>query len=297
MFIDPAPPGKAFNATDIESGKTLAFPKGHSKEGQPLFKRRFIPAMLTDNPHLYDQGDYEAMLLSLPEHQRKQLLEGNWDVAEGAAFPEFNRQVHVVEPFDIPNNWVKFRACDYGYGSFSAVVWIACTPDEQLIVYRELYVSKVLATDLADMVLDLEANDGNIKYGVLDSSCWHKRGDTGPSLAEQMIAKGCRWRPSDRSHGSRVAGKNELHRRLQVDEYTEEPRIKFFNNCTNLIAQLPIIPLDKKNPEDIDTKSEDHLYDALRYGIMSRPRFSIWDFDPTHQRPSSFVPADSTFGY
>jgi hypothetical protein len=147
------------------------------------------------------------------------------------------------------------------------------------------------------MVLELEANDGNIKYGVLDSSCWHKRGDLGPSLAEQMISKGCRWRPSDRSAGSRIAGKNELHRRLQVDEYSDEPRLVFFNNCTNLIAQLPIIPLDKKNPEDIDTKSEDHLYDALRYGIMSRPRFSIWDFDPAHQRTSSFVPADSTFGY
>ena len=43
------------------------------------------------------------------------------------------------------------------------------------------------------MVLELEAGDGNIKYGVLDSSLWHKRGDTGPSLAEQMIMKGCRF--------------------------------------------------------------------------------------------------------
>ena len=297
MFIDPAPAGKAFHATEIESGKTLAYPSGHSRAGEPLFKRRFIPAMLTDNPYLYDQGDYEAMLLSLPEHQRKQLLEGNWDVAEGAAFPEFDRSIHTTDPYDIPRNWVKFRACDYGYGSFSAVVWFACTPDEQLVVYRELYVSKVLATDLADMVLELEENDGNIKYGVLDSSCWHKRGDIGPSLAEQMIQRGCRWRPSDRSAGSRKAGKNELHRRLQVDEFSEEPRMVIFNNCTNIISQLPSLPLDKKNPEDVDTKAEDHLYDALRYGIMSRPRFSIWDFDPSNSPTSQFVPSDSTFGY
>jgi len=131
----------------------------------------------------------------------------------------------------------------------------------------------------------------------LDSSLWHKRGDTGPSLAEQMISKGCRWRPSDRSRGSRVAGKNEIHRRLQIDEFTEEPRLVFFNSCTNVIGQLPSIPLDKRNPEDVDTKSEDHLYDALRYGIMSRPRFSIFDYDP-HGRPSTGMPvADSTFGY
>ena len=154
MFIDPAPYGKQFDATDIETGKVLKYPKGHSKAGQALFKRRFIPARLSDNPYLSSQGDYEAMLLSLPEHQRKQLLEGDWDIKEGAAFTEFDRNIHVIEPFDIPRNWVKFRSCDYGYGSYSAVLWFAVSPDEQIIVYRELYVSKVLATDLADMILE-----------------------------------------------------------------------------------------------------------------------------------------------
>ena len=297
MFIDPAPYGKAFSATNIETGEDLKYPSGHPKAGEPLFKRRFIPARLSDNPYLAESGDYEAMLLSLPEQQRRQLLEGDWDIKEGAAFTEFNRDIHVVEPFDIPSNWVKFRSCDYGYGSYSGVVWFAVSPAEQLIVYRELYVSKVLATDLADMILELESEDGNIKYGVLDSSLWHKRGDTGPSLAEQMISRGCRWRPSDRSRGSRVAGKNEIHRRLQVDDFTEEPRLIFFSNCTNIISQLPSIPLDKKNPEDVDTKAEDHLYDALRYGVMTRPRFSIFDYDPMG-RPSNTMPvADATFGY
>ena len=296
MFIDPEQYGKAFWATDIETGNTITFPKGHSREGEPLFKRRFIPASLFDNPYLAEGGDYEAMLLSLPEHQRKQLLEGNWDVNEGAAFPEFNRQIHVVEPFKIPSGWTKFRACDYGYGSWTGVLWIAVAPDEQLIVYREMYVTKVTASDLADLILQAEADDGTIRYGVLDSSLWHNRGDTGPSLAEQMNHKGCRWRPSDRSKGSRVAGKNEIHRRLQVDEFTTKPRLVFMANCTNAIAQIPGIPLDKRNPEDVDTTAEDHLYDALRYGIMTRPRSSLWDFNPATQR-SGFQAADPSFGY
>ena len=296
MFIDPAPHNTSFWATDLETGQILQMPKGHSQEGKPLFKRRFIPATLFDNPYLAEDGMYEANLLSLPEYQRKQLLEGNWDVNEGAAFPEWNRQIHVVEPYNIPNSWTKFRACDYGYGSHTGVVWLAVTPSEQLVVYRELYASRVLATDLADMVLEAEQEDGTIRYGVLDSSLWHKRGDTGPSLAEQMIIKGCRWRPSDRSKGSRIAGKNEIHRRLQVDEFTEEPRIVFFNTCTNIISQLPSIPLDKNNSEDVDTKAEDHLYDALRYGVMTRPRSSLFDYNPDMQR-TGFQMADSTFGY
>jgi len=293
-FIDPSLPGSAFWATD-EDGETICWPKGHSKEGEPLFKRKFIPATLFDNPYLSDDGMYEANLLSLPEHQRRQLLEGDWDINEGAAFPEFSRKIHVVEPYDIPHSWPRFRAADYGYGSYSAVVWFAVAPDGQLIVYRELYVSKVLATDLADMVLELE-EDEKIRYGVLDSSLWHKRGDTGPSLAEQMIVKGCRWRPADRSKGSRVAGKNELHRRLQIDEFTEQPRMVIFSSCTNTIAQLPSIPLDKNNPEDVDTKAEDHIYDALRYGIMTRPRTNLFDYGPDTQR-SGFQASDPSFGY
>lgn len=295
MFVDPSPPNKPFYATDIETGEILKWPSGSAKAGQPLFKRKFIPAKLSDNPYLAEDGLYEANLLSLPEHQRKQLLEGNWDVNEGAAFPEFNRAIHVVEPFDIPKSWTRFRACDYGYGSYTGVIWFAVSPTEQLIVYRELYNSKVTASDLADIILDLESEE-NIRYGVLDSSLWHQRGDRGPSLADQMIQKGCRWRPSDRSRGSRVAGKNELHRRLQIDQYTEEPQLVFFSNCSNVISQLPSIPLDKNNPEDVDTKSEDHLYDALRYGIMTRPRSSGWDYHPGNLR-TGFQASDTTFGY
>lgn len=302
MFVDPAKPGETFWAKDPETDETLIWPENstfavaNGLVGKPMFKRRFIPASLFDNPYLSEDGMYEANLLSLPEHQRRRLLEGDWDINEGAAFPEFNRKTHVVEPFKIPDNWTKFRACDYGYGSYSGVLWMAVDPaDEQIIVYREMYVSKVLATDLADMILEEEMNE-KIRYGVLDSSLWHKRGDTGPSLAETMVMKGCRWRPSDRSAGSRIAGKNEIHRRLQVDEFTERPRMVIFNTCKELVAQLPALPLDKNNPEDVDTKSEDHLYDALRYGLMSRPKSSLFDYDPM-MGTRRYQPSDNTFGY
>lgn len=297
MFIDPAPYGKPFWATDIETGETMVYPPGHSKEGQPLFKRRFIPASLKDNPHLYDAGDYETNLLSLPEHERRRLLEGDWDVSEGAAFSEFNRAIHVVEPYHIPASWPRFRSADYGYGSWSCVLWFAIAPDDSLVVYRELYVTKVLAEDLAVMVLNAEQGE-KIMYGVLDSSCWHKRGDTGPSIAERMIMKGCRWRPADRSSGSRIAGKNEVHRRLQIDPFTNAPRMVFFNNCIQVISDLPSIPLDKTNPEDVDTKvKNDHSYDALRYGVMSRPR-NPGLFDFSSSATSSFNnPACKVVGY
>ena len=71
----------------------------------------------------------------------------------------------------------------------------------------------------------------------------------------------------------------------------------YFNTCVNTTSQLPSLPIDKRNPEDIDTLSEDHLYDALRYGIMSRPRFSLFDYDPRGVPTHSMPVADATFGY
>ena len=111
-----------------------------------------------------------------------------------------------------------------------------------------------------------------------------------------MISEGCRWRPSDRSAGARIAGKNRLHELLRVDEETELPDIIFFDICRQIIADLPIIPSDPKETDDIDPRySSDHSYDSLRYGVMSREKanspFNLQKPEPAYQ------PADAIFGY
>ncbi len=297
MFIDPAPPNKAFTATDLESGKPMVYPEGHEREGEPLFQRRFIPASLYDNPYLTEGGEYEANLMSLPENQRRQLLDGDWAVADGAAFPEFRIKDHVVEPFDIPTDWRRFRSCDYGYSSYSAVHWYAIDPAfETLVVYRELYLSKHTGRALAHAVMEAEGPE-RMAYGMLDSSCWHNRGQIGPSIAEEMIGQGCSWRPSDRSAGARVAGRNRLHELLKVDEDTGLPGIQFFNTCRQIIADLPVIPSDPKGTDDIDPRyASDHAYDSIRYGIMSRPKAATF-FDLGGGAASGYRPADNKFGY
>jgi hypothetical protein len=298
MFIDPAPPNTSFSAKDLETGEELTYPDGHEKAGKSLFDRRFIPATLRDNPYLYQEGSYEANLLSLPEMQRRQLLEGDWAIADGAAFGEFKQTIHVVDPFKIPVEWRKFRSCDFGYSSWSAVHWYAIDPAyETLIVYRELYVSKHTARDLAAKIIELEKGE-KMSYGVLDSSCWHNRGQIGPSIAEEMISMGCKWRPSDRSTGSRVAGKNRLHELLKYDEEIETPGIVFFSTCRQIIADLPVIPSDPKGSDDIDSRyASDHTYDSIRYGIMSRPRAKSPFEDWGNKTEQSYRPASIKFGY
>ncbi len=303
MFVDPAPWGEPFWATNIDSGDTLTFPAldqvAQELWGKPLFKRRFIPAKLSDNPYLMKSPDYLAMLSSLSEVERRRLLEGDWDVNEDAAFPEFHRPVHVCEPFHIPDQWNRFRACDYGYVAPSAVLWFAVDYDGTLYVYRELYEKGLDAQALAERIIELEWDDPGVLSGPLDNECWARRGQTGPPPAQTMIDAGVNWRRADKGPGSRVAGKVEVHRRLRVDPATELPGLVIFSNCYNLSRVMPMLPLDKKKPEDVDTDfTEDHLYDALRYGVMSRPKQSLFADERMWLRQTEqYELVDQQFGY
>lgn len=275
-YISPAPPNDSFLGAD---GIT----------------RKFIPARLQDNPYLAYDGRYEQMLKSLPPAQRKQLLEGDWDVAEGAAFTEFERPLHVIEPFEIPIHWERIKGIDYGYASESCCIWGAVDPsDGTLIIYRELYRKGLLGTELAQLLTEMEINDPMSVRGVLDTACWSRTGTTGPTVGETLVRAGHKLRPADKN---RIAGKIQIHEYLKLQN-SGRPRIQIFNTCPNLIRELQSIPLDKNNPEDVDTHASDHAYDALRYLVMARPRVN----DPLSQlrslhREQLYRPVDSTFGY
>ena len=266
-----------------------------SFEGADGLTRKFIPARLEDNPYLAEDGRYEQMLKALPATQRKQLLEGNWDVNEGAAFTEFTLEEHVIPPFEIPVHWERLKGIDYGYASESACIWAAIDPsDSTLIIYRELYRKGLTGQDLGYMITEMEIQDPFSVAGVLDTAAWNRTGTTGPTVGETLVKQGHKLRRADKN---RIQGKIQLHEYLRLQQ-TGRPRLQIFNNCPNLIRELQSIPLDKANPEDVDTKAQDHAYDALRYLIMSRPRVH----DPLSQLrdlrlEQAYTPADSVFGY
>ena len=275
-YVDPNEPNKAF-------------------EGSDGLTRKFIPARLDDNPYLAEDGRYEQMLKALPAVQRKQLLEGNWDITEGAAFAEFDPDFHVIPPFQIPVGWERVKGIDYGYASESACVWGAIDPsDRTLIIYRELYQKNLTGVDLAQLITQMEIEDPFSVAGVLDTAAWNRTGTTGPTVGETLVRAGHKLRRADKN---RIQGKIQIHEYLKVQQ-SGRPRIQIFNTCPNLIRELQSIPLDRSNPEDVDTHAQDHAYDALRYLIMSRPKVNDPLAQLRHMRmEQAYTPADSEFGY
>jgi hypothetical protein len=160
-------------------------------------------------------------------------------------------------------------------------------PRGALVRYREWYGAsapgkglKLTAEQVADGIIERERGD-KLAYGVLDPSTF--REDGGPSIAERinqrLIAKQMApFREADNSRVSRqhsrgkggpMGGWDQLRARL-IGE-AGRPMIYVFSTCRDSIRTLPVLQHDPDRPEDLDTKSEDHAADDIRYACLSRP--------------------------
>ena len=68
----------------------------------------------------------------------------------------------------------------------------------------------------------------------------------------------------------RIAGWMQCHYRLAFDD-NGFPMFYVFKNCKSFIRTIPLLQYDEHKPEDLDTDGEDHIADAWRYFLMSRP--------------------------
>lgn len=209
---------------------------------------------------------------------------GEWGIAEGQFFKQWRTDRHVIEPFKIPDGWIKFRAMDWGSAHPYAVVWLAIDYDDNLYVYRELYGwggkpnvgTGETAKQVGERICELEKASEGVHYGVLDSACWAKTGVTGPTIAEELndVLYEHRLVTFGKCSKGRAEMSNQLKQRLigtEQEDGSYKPALFVFSTCTHLIRTLPMLAHDKHNPEVYDTGGEDHAVDALGYACMSRP--------------------------
>ena len=206
----------------------------------------------------------------------KAWLEGDWNVIAGSYFPEFG-DVHIVVPFVVPEHWMKFRSFDWGSAKPFSVGWWAVSdgdvegiPRNALVRYREWYGAKSpnvgLKMNAKDVGRGIASRSGEkTLYTVVDPSIF--KHDGGPSIAEQLYEWGVK--NLKRADNSRIAGWEQLRMRLIGEEGC--PMMYFFDTCVDSIRTLPTLPHDPKRAEELDTRSEDHAADEIRYACMSRP--------------------------
>jgi len=232
----------------------------------------FLHASYKTNPFL--QPEYIRYLEGLHGPLAKAWREGDWDAFEGAAFPHWNHDLHVVEPFEIPGHWVRWRAIDWGYAAPFCCLWIAKEPDTgRQYVYREAYYTNLTDSQQVQLIKDMTPPGENIVFTYADPSMWGRQVNENIvfTTADTYRTMGVMLTKAD---NDRLSGKRKVSQVLG-NLPDGRPGLMIFRNCTNLIRTLPTLPLDKVHPEDVDTKAEDHAYDALRYGETNAPRIQM----------------------
>lgn len=288
-FIDPNPSGNKPIDTkillNVSTGAKVTDPnqfdflKGANDWQEINDTRMYIPSRLTDNKILMESDPtyINRLAQSGSEALVKAWIAGDWEAIEGAYFDKFDKARHVLAPFEIPEYWTKFRAFDWGFSAPFCCLWFAVSdgtifpiPKGALIVYREYYggsENKGLRLEnsvIAKNILAYEEGE-TIDLSPADPAIFANQG--GISIAEQFAREGCYFTPGD---NKRLPGWQQIRTRLNpIDEVN--PMIYFFDNCKNLIRTIPMMVHDEKFAEDMDSSTEDHALDTLRYGCMTRP--------------------------
>jgi len=281
------------------------------KDPDTLLTRVFIPAKVSDNPALLDAdpGYINRLRASGSPELVRAWLEGDWDIVEGAFFPEFDRKRHGIDPFPVPRGWTRFRSMDWGSARPFSVGWWAIVQDDfqtlpqsidnlprvlprgAIVRYREWYGAqkpneglKIPAERVAGGIVQREQGE-EIAYGVLDPAAFAVI--SGPSIGETLARKGAVFRRADNSRtgvAKRFGGWDQVRARL-VGDQDGRPMIFFFTTCHAILRTLPMMQHSEVNPEDLDTDGEDHAVDEVRYACMSRPYLRRHDPNPEDKNP------------
>lgn len=231
----------------------------------------FVRALPDDNPHL--STEYWEDLETLPPDLAKAWRWGDWSVFAGQVFREFSIDRHVVPPNLIPEAGTNKRAVDWGYSNPFCALWGRTEIDSGRVwVYREAYQSGLTDRQQAQLIKDLTPADENIAMTFADPAMWQKKNVANivTSTADEYASQSVYLMKGD---NDRVNGVRKVHRML-ADLPDGKPGLMISETCQHLIKQLQNLAVDKGNPEDVDTKQEDHAFDTLKY-LLSNVREAV----------------------
>lgn len=216
---------------------------------------------------------YITNLEKLTGVMRDRLVLGKWVQAEGAIYDEYNPAVHVIDKFEIPQEWPRYRSIDFGYSNPFVCAWYAMDDDGRLYRYREIYKTRQLVEDMTPKLIALSEGE-SIDFTVSD----HDAEDRATMERHGIMTTTAK---KDVSPGIQA-----VKARLKVQP-DGRPRLYFVRQALVEVDQLleslkkPTCLLDeipgyawkkyddgKPNKEE-PVKINDHACDELRYMVMA----------------------------
>jgi PBSX family phage terminase large subunit len=208
-----------------------------------------------ENP-AFPAEEYERAKRSLPETIFRRRYEGQFVTMEGLVYPDFDWDKHVVKPFELPKDWLRFGGMDFGHSQPTAILCVAEDPQEHVFyVYRELYRTETLLRDIANFL-----NTEDMRYVLADPQ------------GAQAIAELNRFY----GRGEVKPAENRVEIGIErIGTLLKEGRLRFFSSCENTLDEIedyhyPAPKDDKADRPDRPVKKNDHGMDALKYAFSKQ---------------------------
>lgn len=291
--------GRLRNKKGLRKGILTSNPRGHEWNykwfvkqdhlSDPSVKAQFalVRAPSTENTHL-PEGYVKSMLGSWSEDRVQREIMGSFDAFEGAVYPEFRRDTHVIRPFAIPEGWTKVCGVDHGYRNPAAWVWGATDYDGNLYIYREFYEKEWLIEEICRLGKDKRPSVRHLMAGeriegaYIDPSTRARRAKDGRSDWDWYTEYLPKNLPLIKANNAVGAGVDRL-KSLFRPQPNGKPRIYIFDTCTNLVEELTNYRYSELKPgqagdlndKEAPQKVNDHACDALRYLAMSLPESTV----------------------
>ena len=245
-----------------------------------------------ENPYLPKERIEQARNTSSPDAFATE-YEADFRKYVGLVYKMFDRNIHVLSPFDIPQEWDKYRGIDFGSTNPTACVWIAVDNDGNWFLFDEYYESGK-TIDYHAGVIQSKSQNLQISGTFGDPS--------GAQWIQEFAEKGIYITPATKETSTSQPnwvryGIEKVFEKLKPmprivsmvhrgDDVRSLPAFFVFDKCVNTIRELETYRWKEKavtqtkdmNEPDVPEKANDHIMDAIRYLAVSYRKMDKEEF-------------------
>jgi hypothetical protein len=272
---------------------------------------------------IYPEAEKKRKLEALAEARRtnnkkeiralESRIYGWFESTGGMVYDEYDDEVHVIDGIDIKPDWCAFRCMDHGRTNPTSCVWVAVTPENDLIAFQEYLAMDMVVSENVANIIRMSGNEleqiGEIKVGLGMLPRYRENTD-GPEATQYIydVLDPRTFRNPD-SNSRYTIGDIYKHSGLtrirpaplqQIDATVPlmkemlkidpkrrhiitgklgAPRLYFLRSgVPRLIMHMKNYRNREENrngiPSEKPQSKDDHDLDALRYGVMNGPRYN-----------------------
>lgn len=249
---------------------------------------------LYDNPGV-DEAYVRRLENNLSGIYRERYLEGKWVGAEGLIYDEYQPSEHLLHPDDLPGdwtvrrqstfsatgercywaepprNWRVYRAIDFGYTNPFVCQWWARSPDDTLVMFREIYQTERRIAEHAEEINRLTDQTWSVTKSFADHDAEGRetlnREGISTVNADKNVLDGIQAVKSRLALDDR--GQADLYLMEGARVHKPDPQLVMDGRTLKTVDEISGYVWDDDSEDDEPVKENDHGMDSMRYLVYS----------------------------